>query len=487
MKSDIVGVIKTEPKYPKGGNISPHRHYPELVFNDVNQKQKNHVYSAVRSLFHHLEFDKNNYGKSNWNPLGEIINKGDTVVIKPNMVRESHLSKPADFEYIITHGAVLRAICDYVIIALQGSGSIIFADSPETDADFDLICQRNGLHNILKFYKKNIENITIDLLDLRKEKWIKKDGVIVKRTTLSGDSNGYVKIPLNEKSEFYKHESNCDYYGATFDKEDTKRHHHDQVHEYLISGTILKSDVIINVPKLKTHKKAGLTCCLKNLVGINGDKNWLPHHTEGSPAIGGDQFADDGFKSVAEYKAGARIKSIVNRFPALSRLISKLKPIGRIFFGSTEEIVRSGNWYGNDTVWRMILDLNKILLYFDSEGQNMKNKRKILCVVDAIIAGDNLGPLHAYPKPIGLLVGCFDPVLVDRTCAQLVGFDYKKIPSIIKSFNIKDMPITPDEYKPLSVVSNIMEFNGALEKIKLDSQMRFTPHFGWKGHIELKD
>ena len=35
------------------------------------------------------------------------------------------------------------------------------------------------------------------------------------------------------------------------------------INEYCISNTILDADVIINIPKLKTHKKAGITVCLK--------------------------------------------------------------------------------------------------------------------------------------------------------------------------------------------------------------------------------
>ena len=58
----------------------------------------------------------------------------------------------------------------------------------------------------------------------------------------------------------------------------------------MISRTALQSDVFINLPKLKTHKKVGVTLNLKNLVGINGNKNWLPHYAIGSPEENGDQF-----------------------------------------------------------------------------------------------------------------------------------------------------------------------------------------------------
>ena len=44
----------------------------------------------------------------------------------------------------------------------------------------------------------------------------------------------------------------------------------------------------------------------------------------------------------------------------------QLKGVGYAIFGDTEEIVRSGNWHGNDTCWRMTLDLNRILSICES-------------------------------------------------------------------------------------------------------------------------
>ena len=38
------------------------------------------------------------------------------------------------------------------------------------------------------------------------------------------------------------------------------------------------------MPKLKTHKKCGVTISLKNLVGLNTNKNLLPHHSLGTPS-----------------------------------------------------------------------------------------------------------------------------------------------------------------------------------------------------------
>ena len=58
----------------------------------------------------------------------------------------------------------------------------------------------------------------------------------------------------------------------------------------VVDQAIIDADLVINVPKLKTHKKAGVTGALKNLVGINGNKEFLPHHRKGGAASGGDCY-----------------------------------------------------------------------------------------------------------------------------------------------------------------------------------------------------
>src|SRR5687768_17691117 len=61
-------------------------------------------------------------------------------------------------------------------------------------------------------------------------------------------------------------------------------------HRYLVAKDVLDADVVINLPKLKTHRKAGVTCALKNLIGINGNKEFLPHHRVGGAEAGGDCY-----------------------------------------------------------------------------------------------------------------------------------------------------------------------------------------------------
>jgi uncharacterized protein (DUF362 family) len=97
-------------------------------------------------------------------------------------------------------------------------------------------------------------------------------------------------VALNLASEFVGYSGLGHLYGASYDMEETNTRHAGTRHEYLLCRTPMEADVFINLPKLKTHKKVGVTCALKNLVGINANKNWLPHHTEGTPEQGGDQF-----------------------------------------------------------------------------------------------------------------------------------------------------------------------------------------------------
>lgn len=479
-------IINTAAYYPDDSVFSPSESYPEYPWDadTINADAENRVYPAVRQTLHSLSLDAERFGTSAWNPLGELIKSGDTVLLKPNMVKESHLSKPDEYEYVITHGAVIRAVCDFVVLALQGRGKVLFADAPETDADFDLICERNGLMRLRDFYRVHAPDLVFEVIDLRREQWLKKDGVIVDRWPLQGDPGGYTEVKLNRNSEFIGHQSNGDYFGATFEKQETQRHHHGNVHEYLMSGSVLDADVLVNIPKLKTHKKSGITCCLKNMVGVNGDKNWLPHHTEGTPSMGGDQFAADNSRAKLEFSLFGWMKAQASKNPTVARILGAIKKIGRPVFGSTEEVIRSGNWYGNDTVWRMVLDLNKAVLLFDRQGELRASPRRTLCIVDAILAGEGIGPMHPDMKELGLIIGGFDPAVVDLLCANIMGFDYRKIPAVSRAFEIEHLPITKVRPDDVQVTTNIDGLGGMLENMAFDPGWRFEPHFGWKGHIE---
>jgi hypothetical protein len=227
----------------------------------------------------------------------------------------------------------------------------------------------------------------------------REDAVSSGHDPLPGDPAGYVKVNLDRYSAFCEISHLCHLlYGSEYDPNEIRSHHDGRTHEYLISRTILGADCVINLPKLKTHKKTGITACMKNLIGINGNKNWLPHHRLGTLAQGGDQFADDGIRHRVERKVMACFRWL---FPLLGPMrgifAGPLQAVGARIFGDTNaDTIRSGNWYGNDTAWRMVVDLNRILMYAGRDGLLQDSAaRRMFCIVHGIVGGEGNGHFRA--------------------------------------------------------------------------------------------
>ena len=489
VKSKNVAVSTGNKGYPVQSPYSPNTNFPEYPFNpNTCSSESNHAYDGVRDAFRLLGCDAENYNSKNWNPLCRIIKTGDTVVLKPNFVRDFRETFSGHEDCLVTHGSIIRAVMDYVYIALQGKGRIIIADAPQNDADFNVISKIAGLEEIRKFYKEQA-GFDIEIYDLRPECAKKVNGVIIGHEKLSGDPRGYVKVNLDSRSMFSEIEPLCNLlYGSEYDTSEIRSHHTEGVHEYLISKTILGADCVINLPKLKTHKKTGLTVCMKNLVGINGNKNWLPHHREGTPSQGGDQFADDGVKHKLERKTMALFRKTFPKLGVLKKVLAKpAKSFGTAIFGDTNtDTIRSGNWYGNDTTWRMAIDLNKILFYADING-NIQDKpaRKIFCIVDGVVGGEGNGPLDPTPKQSGLVVAGVNPVTVDLVCARLMGFDYNKIPILSRAMSNESLPLYIGKYENIKCMSNHPQFNRVLYDLD-EGYFTFKPHFGWLNHVEIE-
>jgi uncharacterized protein (DUF362 family) len=487
MKSSDVVVCRTErASYLRVPPFHPSESYPEAPFPERSD-EPNVAYELVRRVFRTAGLDAERYGTAAWNPLGEIVRPGDNVLLKPNLVKEDHPRDPDGWRYVMTHGSVIRAVADYVAIALGGTGRIWLADAPQTDSSWDKIVAVLRLDALVAHYARH--GVTFELVDLRREEWSHRDGVILSRRPLSGDPRGYVAFDLADGSEFHGHNGEGRYYGADYVTSEVNAHHAGRKHEYLISGSAVAADVFINLPKLKTHKKAGITCSLKNLVGINGDKNWLPHHTLGAPSEGGDEVPSLTWRRRIERRGVKVMRAAALALPGLGpRLFLRAKRAGRVAFGDTEAVVRSGNWFGNDTTWRMCLDLNKALLYGGTDGRlhgvGEARRKRYLTLVDGILAGDGRGPMNPDPVEAGLVVFGSDPVVVDSACATFMGFDIDKIPIVREAFRARGAPITDVARSDIRVLSDVPSWGGALDGIDPKELFRFRPHFGWAGHIE---
>jgi hypothetical protein len=235
----------------------------------------------------------------------------------------------------------------------------------------------------------------------------------------------------------------------------------------------MDADVFINIPKLKTHKKVGVTLSLKNLVGINGDKNYLPHFCIGTPAEGGDEFPRSDAATRLQSRVIRAFKAAALRSgPATKLWGPAARRVGSKIFGDTSAVVRSGNWHGNDTTWRMVLDLNKALWHFDGASRPRTQPLRYLSIIDGIIAGEGDGPMEADAKPCGVLIAGTNPVAADFVATQLMGFDWQKVATLREAFRLEDLPLAGFQAGEIEAVPELGEI------------FNFKPHFGWVDHIE---
>lgn len=445
------------------------------------------VRTAVAGSLELAGLDASRAGTAGWNPLGELIAPGETVLLKPNWVKAHHARRPEDWRAITTQTPVLEALARFVFRALEGRGTVLVADAPQTDTSFADLRERLELDRFEREFRR--EGLDLRVIDLRAEEWRAGAGVIESRQRLAGDPAGYVAFDLGAASEFAGHEGAGRYYGADYDAGEVNRHHQSGRHEYLIARSAIAADVIFSVPKLKTHKKTGLTAGLKNLVGINGDKNWLPHHTEWSWRARGDERPAWGWRAWAERGGAAALRTLSRRWPAASSGLHRwARRRGETVFGETDRVIRSGNWHGNDTCWRMCLDLNKIAFYGRPDGTlrtpGPGSRRRYFVLADGIVAGEGPGPMTPDPVQAGLVLFGTHPASVDAAAAVLMGFDPARIPLVREAFGARPMALAEWDWREVELASNIRGWQGALPQIDPDGTLGFTPHPGWSGHIE---
>lgn len=487
----LVAVCRAEcASYPRRAPFDPPEHYPELSQTALAQSidAENSVYAAVRESLHLLGLDEPHFGTPQWNPLGSIVRRGDSVLIKPNWVSHKHELNDT-WQQIITHGGVLRAVIDYVQIALQGEGAIWLADGPMLNSDFAEICRRTGAARLEDFYNDLQGVCPLELIDLRSIFFETRDDVVVSRSTLPGDPRGGVAVDLGSASALYQFAGEGRYYGADYDTDEVNQHHHGETQEYQLSGTAMQADVIVDVPKLKTHHKVGVTLALKGVVGLNTNRNWLPHRTQGTPQQGGDQFAHSGAGQQLEQAIVRWFERASLRFPRTIPPVFRLaKRVGRTVLGASHKTVRGGGWHGNDTLWRMVLDINRALHYADTTGKlHDTPQRRRFCIVDGIVAGEGTGPVFADPRDSGVILAGSCPAVVDTVGAELIGFDHNHIPMLAHAFVTHPLPLTTVTPADIQVASNQPPWCGSLKEFSASKPFQFAPPLGWENHIERLD
>jgi len=259
--------------------------------------------------------------------------------------------------------------------------------------------------------------------------------------------------------------------------------HRRGVHQFLLCKEAFEADVLISLPKLKTHGKAGMTAALKNIVGLNGNKDFLPHHRVGGAANGGDCYPGLApLKRLAEFYRDQANRRI-NRpdYIVWHRRAEHLLGWHRKF-GNPE---MEGSWYGNDTTWRMVLDLNRILLYGQLDGSLAETaQRKIYSFTDAVTAGQAQGPLAPEPLELGVVTFAVSSSIADVVHAGLLGLDYARLPLVRGAFGDYCYGLT--KIRPEQCIVRVGERELSLEESANCFGIPARLPRGWAGHVERK-
>jgi uncharacterized protein (DUF362 family) len=464
-----VYVVGTSPDYAEVVPVSA----PELPSDALRTP----ALAAVRKLLQTTGLDSRRFSSSTWNPLGDIIGRGDRVLIKPNLVHHENASG-AGLDCLVTHSTIMEAVLEYV--ARAQPESIIVGDAPIQSCDFPLLSERTGLDAI--FPRARCRGIPVDFRDFRLVTMQGRRGGPTRQTERNPDQ--YVLFDLGTGSFLEPISGGSPRFRVTmYDPQALESTHGRARHRYLIAREVMDSNVVINLPKLKTHKKACITGALKNVVGINGHKGYLPHHRRGGSADGGDCYSGHGLvKSLAEEfldRGNRSSPGVAKRFCNVVAHVAIRA--GRATIGSSFDL--EGSWHGNDTVWRTVLDLQRILHYGRPDGTVAAcQQRTVINLTDAIVGGQGEGPLSPIPASLRFLTLGINAPATEWVNAILMGLDPARIPLTSAAFS-NDEPSLAN-FQPDQIMVRLGNSDLSPEEAAQRVGYRVLPPANWVGHCE---
>jgi uncharacterized protein (DUF362 family) len=410
------------------------------------------------------------------------------ILLKPNWVKQAE-STDFPIEALVTSSEVIEAVLDECLKKYPNPEWIRVGDVPLQSCDFELLSAQVGLGRLRTKYGTRVE-----FLDLRRERWKLQGGFLELGDAIGGDPAGYREVVLDHQSllEEVSHRAST-FRVSDYDPQDTTSSHRCGIHRYLIAGSVLDADLVINLPKMKTHQKSGITGALKNLVGINGSKACLVHHQVGFPSAGGDEFPDGASRlffwqarlrekfqkgSPFFFRAAKAIWEILKRLCRIQTIGTRNNLEGNFYLGS-------GSWHGNDSVWRMVYDLNRIIRFAPRKGGALSSEiqRTLISIMDGLWAGEGNGPLQPIPVHLGVLLASSNSFLIDLAISKMMGFDYRKIRLLSSQSRYPDphwARVSPENFR--------VEKRGKIDTHGVQSLPvlhRFIPPPGWRGHVEL--
>jgi uncharacterized protein (DUF362 family) len=406
-------------------------------------------------------------------PLKAIIAPGMNVLIKPNWVNNRNFSGRTT-DSLITHPKFLLAVLAEVFKV--SPGKVVIGDAPIQECDITALVSDELQKKVF-----SMATCPVEFRDFRRT--VLDPGQMSQKEDIS-PLERYVLFDIGSDSLLEPVSVPDGRFRVTrYDPGLLGKRHCRGRHQYLLCREAFEADVVINLPKLKTHRKAGITGALKNLVGLNGNKEFLPHHRTGGSAGKGDCYPGWApLKMMAEYcldEANRRIGT-----QAYSMWLSRAERLRALHgrFGNTEI---EGGWHGNDTVWRMVLDLNRLFLYGSADATlSEQRQRRCYSLTDALVAGEGEGPLAPRPVSLGAVTFSSSAPFADLAHSALMRFDYRKIPLIREAFGRYRYGLVdalPERFE--AVIEGSVFSLAELSHFG----MNVSPSRGWAGQIEQDD
>ncbi len=352
------------------------------------------------------------------------------------------------------------------------------------------MCEQSGLAPIIARLQK-VSSGRIAFRDLRKAIFQQKAGSFLSGAQAEhGDPRGYRTVSLGNRSHLEAISDQARRFAVNdYSAGITSSNHQSGSHNYYVSQSILEADLFINLPKWKSHQKSAITAALKNLVGINGDKAYLPHFRRGAPKWGGDEYRNENrwmywLQTTLREKLQKKNRALYAVLKPGWEVVKKIRGIETRL--DRPETVRSfyiagGAWYGNDTLWRMVYDLNLVIQCADVEGRLQNSpQRHYFTIVDGLISGEGNGPLQPLPRETDWLICGDDPFAIDAALCHFMGFDPGKVPVIARRHDFAGVDWGRFELNNLEA-----ELDGQPTRV-MDSTVnfRFVPPPGWRNHVE---
>jgi hypothetical protein len=410
-----------------------------------------------------------------------LHSSGPTIFLLCNFVYQKRANETWDqFRGKTTQCQVLYPLIEQIIAVYGDKVRIRIGNAPLQGADWQRLVEETGLARLAQHFGERLGPEGIELCDLRLHVRPSNGRNLRERPWDEDEysSERCVLVDLAEKSLLEEVTADDTAFRVLdYGTDRIGRCHMRGKHIYVVARKVLESDLIISVPKLKTHEKVGITTGIKGCVGTIAHKDCLPHHRKGSIASGGD-----------EYQRPSRVRRLlsnyhdfVNRLPSsmLANCLLFSERVLRKIHARTGGALSPGSWSGNDTAWRMSLDLARISLYGTADGRMASRPvRQHFVLTDGVIAGEGQGPLAVDPVHFGYLSWSEDLAASDLVNSTAMGMSLERLPIVRNAFALRDYPLTALR-DPRQVRLSVNGSTMSLEEFRRGEARAFRMPSGW--------